>query len=226
MKPIDNRMEIQYFLTQTLAPYIEDWETASLCDYEDALDEIYGYCNDNRTYDISNGVEKFCLVPKDSNRMWVLKWAKNDACNKEYELYQLAIRRGIQQFFPETIKCGSFYNKTFYLQRCIDCSVYELNFNVEDSYRKKAKTSYYATSKIWRRMEKAFDKADKGYGYNRGLNRVWASMALVIYGKKACKELCNFLYDYTINDLHDSNIGYLNNKPIILDFCGFHEESW
>lgn len=61
-------------------------------------------------------------------------------------------------------------------------------------------------------------------GYNRELDYTWAAMALVIYGKTVCKKLCNFIQENKINDLRDANIGYKNNKPIILDFSGFEND--
>ena len=70
-------------------------------------------------------------------------------------------------------------------------------------------------------MDKCFKKAAPNGRYARNLDPLWAKMALVIYGKKLCKTLCEFIIENKINDLHESNIGYKNNRPIILDFSGF-----
>jgi hypothetical protein len=32
----------------------------------------------------------------------------------------------------------------------------------------------------------------------------------------------NFIEDEEINDLHRGNLGYLNGRPVILDYSGFH----
>ena len=46
-------------------------------------------------------------------------------------------------------------------------------------------------------------------------------MALVIFGKKLVKSLCEFIVENDINDLHENNIGYKDNLPVILDFSGY-----
>jgi hypothetical protein len=45
--------------------------------------------------------------------------------------------------------------------------------------------------------------------------------ALTLYGKRAVKEFCEFVIEERINDLHESNVGFLNGKPILIDFCGY-----
>lgn len=60
--------------------------------------------------------------------------------------------------------------------------------------------------------------------YRHPLDKTWAARALVVYGKRKIKALCQFIKDEGINDLHGHNIGYLNGKPILLDFCGYYGE--
>ena len=69
-------------------------------------------------------------------------------------------------------------------------------------------------------MDNCFYQMKRG----RELNPLWASMAIVLYGKRKCKALCKFIIENSINDLHYSNIGYLKDKPIILDFSGYHRD--
>ena len=94
-----------------------------------------------------------------------------------------------------------------------ECSRYQ-----EQKFDRIGKT---ASIKIMRKMEKEFQKASGG-GWGRSLNARWAKVALVIYGKRACKTLCDFIVKHNINDLHENNIGYKNGKPIILDFSGYN----
>lgn len=219
MKPIDNRLELHKLIC---ALDISDYGMAQEYDLECALADYFANIRARvYTYDVHNGASKFCLVPTDPNKMWVLKWALDDSCETEERLYYDACQRGIEMFFPETHYMFSYMGGVFYIQRKVDNSCYNLPYSKVQEYREIAKTSCHSKSQIWKRMEKKFDKADYGRGYDRGLNWTWANMALTIYGKKKCKALCDFIVEHEINDLHDSNIGYLNNKPIILDFCGY-----
>lgn len=222
MKPIDNRNELYKLIC---ALDINDYGTAQDDDIGRALANYFGDA-DKYTYNVYNGASKLCLVPLDPNKMWVLKWALDDSCETEEKLYYDACQRGINSFFPETHYMFSHRGGIFYIQRKVDDSCYDLPWEKIQEYRKIAKTSCQSKSQIWKRMEKKFDKADCGRGYDRGLNWTWANMALTIYGKKKCKALCDFIVEHKINDLHDSNIGYLNDKPIILDFCGYSDSEW
>lgn len=62
----------------------------------------------------------------------------------------------------------------------------------------------------------------KGGRYNRYLEDIWAKMVINLYGKKVAKALCEFVQENGINDLHNENIGYKNNRPVILDFSGYY----
>jgi hypothetical protein len=64
------------------------------------------------------------------------------------------------------------------------------------------------------------NKAARGH-YARTLSHVWMASALTLYGKRAVKEFCEFVIEERINDLHESNVGFLNGKPILIDFCGY-----
>lgn len=222
MKPIDNKLELHKLI---YALDMEDYGTAQDNDIECALADYFGDIN-KYTYDLHAGASKFCLVPTDPSKMWVLKWSLDDSCEKEETLYYDACERGLEVFFPETHYLFSHKCGMFYIQRKVDNSCYNISYDKVQKYREIAKTSCRSKSQIWKRMEKKFDKADCGRGYNRGLNCTWANMALVLYGKKKCKALCDFIVEHEINDLHDSNIGYLNDKPIILDFCGYSGDEW
>lgn len=71
-------------------------------------------------------------------------------------------------------------------------------------------------------MKKGFYITDSDY--NRELDSLWSRMVISIYGKKMCKSLCDFIRENKINDLHCHNLGYKNNKPIILDFSGYYRD--
>ena len=55
---------------------------------------------------------------------------------------------------------------------------------------------------------------------------LWTARAYQIYGKKFMKKFAELTNTYGINDLHQGNTGYLNNRPVLLDFAGYHRESF
>lgn len=53
-------------------------------------------------------------------------------------------------------------------------------------------------------------------------NTIWQTDVLSYYGEKKFKKFFNFI-DGNINDLHDGNLGYIGEKPVIFDYSGFEE---
>ena len=52
--------------------------------------------------------------------------------------------------------------------------------------------------------------------------RDWFLFVYATYGKEFCKRFINWANDNKVNDLHDCNVGFLHNKPIILDYAGYN----
>lgn len=53
-------------------------------------------------------------------------------------------------------------------------------------------------------------------------DREWLEAFLHCYGLEKLKALNAFCRDFHISDLHGNNIGYLNGKPIIIDWLSMH----
>ena len=69
--------------------------------------------------------------------------------------------------------------------------------------------------KIYRKShENAYD------GYR--ISNAWYARAYQIYGKQFMRKFERFTRQHRIGDLHNSNVGYLGQMPIILDFAGYH----
>ncbi len=49
----------------------------------------------------------------------------------------------------------------------------------------------------------------------------WTSSALRVYGKRFMRKFEEFTCVCKVNDLHSANVGYLHNKPIIIDYAGY-----
>ena len=173
-------------------------------------------------YRVCDGASKLCIVPKHAD--FVVKWSTTyltlgdyDEAYDEVLIYKKAVKAGLEMFFPKTEVLCIVNGVIFVIQEKIDFSVLHTPCEKEDKYGYKTKT---VSKAIIDKMDTCFCSIERG----RSLDSTWASMAIVIYGKKKCKALCKFVVENGINDLHHSNIGYLKDKPIILDFSGYHRE--
>ena len=188
-------------------------------------DDSYDVSEKLRRYDrnladqisVSDGASKICFVFK--NKPFVIKWSTYGykEAMEEVEIYNRAMAQNLAKFFPKTAFLIHVNGIDFVAQEKIDKSVSECNRQDVQKFQRIAKT---ATDKIVFKIEREFGRA--GNGYHRSLNHDWAKMAIVLYGKHACKALCEFVVANSINDLHGRNIGYKDGRPIILDFSGYH----
>lgn len=166
---------------------------------------------------VSDGASKICFVFK--NKPFVVKWSTHGykEAMKEVEIYQKATAQELEKFFPKTAFLVRINGIDFVVQEKVDKAVSHCDRTDVKKFQRISKT---ATDKIVIKIEQEFQKA--GNGYHRSLDHNWAKMAIVLYGKRACKALCDFVIANNINDLHSHNIGYKDGKPIILDFSGYN----
>lgn len=166
---------------------------------------------------VADGASKICLIIPGNS--YVVKWSTGhyEEAMREVEIYQAAIQAHLEKFFPKTEFFISINEVNYVIQEKIDFSVSNCDYK---NLRKFSQISKTALDRTARKMEREFRKASANFA--RCLDTQWAKMAIVLYGKKACKALCDFVIAHGINDLHDSNIGYKNGKPIILDFSGYN----
>ena len=163
------------------------------------------------------GASKTCIVFIKQDV--VIKWSSfGDEAEQEVKMYEQAKAVNLDKFFPKTEVLCIHNGVVFVRQEKIDFSCREINDRTARKFERISKT---ASSKTVKKMDRQFKKADHGAGYRRDLDEIWAKMAIILYGKKACKALSDFVQENGINDLHQSNLGYKNGKPIILDFSGY-----
>ena len=78
-------------------------------------------------------------------------------------------------------------------------------------------------------MEGASDKEKKksrelcSKAHIENLPARWLCDALEYYGLKKVEKLLTFIYDEDIDDLHSSNLGYKDGRPVIIDYAGYYE---
>lgn len=183
-------------------------------DIEDTLYERFGYSN----VDCSRGASKECIIFK--NEPFVIKWCKychQDEAVKEVQIYERAMQAGVAKFFPPTASLCCHNGLTFIIQTKVDCSVDGCDYKTMKQYKTRYRT---ASPKIMAKIQTCMYKASEGECARR-LNTTWMMACLVLYGKRAVKDLCDFIIAERINDLHEGNIGWKDGRPVILDFCGY-----
>ena len=173
-------------------------------------------------YQVADGASKMCIIIKKAD--FALKWSTGhdyesdfDEAYDEVLIYQRAVKAGLEMFFPKTQIFCTYNGINFIVQEKVDFSTYTIPASKENRYAHKTRT---VSPAVIEKMGNCFYQMRRG----RELNSLWASMAIVLYGKRKCKALCKFIIENSINDLHGSNIGYLKDKPIILDFSGYHRD--
>lgn len=175
-----------------------------------------------KDYQVADGASKMCIILKGAN--FVIKWSTCynnesgfDEAYDEVLIYEKAVKAGLEMFFPKTEVFCTYNGITFVIQEKIDFSTFDIPMSKVNRYTHKTRT---VSPAVIEKMDNCFYQMRRG----RELNPLWASMAIILYGKRRCKALCKFIVENNINDLHDSNIGYLKDKPIILDFSGYHRD--
>lgn len=203
----------------------EEWIDFFQENAETFLDD-FKYCDDmsrllkdrmgkqGKNWELQHGCSKWCFVDKTSNI--VIKWSNSIHYNemeKECLLYKLALEKGIECFFPKTELLVMIEDVGVYIQERVDLQLSSLRYVNRKELEKK-----HGTVK-----EEILQKASRGM-YNSP-DWTWLRMAISFYGKKKIQELGKFTKEHRINDLHDSNVGFLHGRPVLLDFSGYRRSS-
>lgn len=185
------------------------------------MEVIQSYGDDSMRYipntTLRTGATKNCLVFKQED--FVVKFPKRGnrfdkitECQMEVDLYQDAEKFRVQPVLLPTFYLGkNSADIPFYIQKKIDYSVWE---TPRDSSIKYVKMTQAINNDILSKVQSSF------LSYS-SINITWLKMVWLIYGEKFMRSLEDWMNQNQINDLHESNLGYRNHKPVLLDFSGF-----
>lgn len=126
-----------------------------------------------------------------------------DYCEAEANKYERAEEEGLAQCFAKTKKIGDIDGYPIYMQELADIykSIdYQSSHTEEDS-----------------RQVSSICNSNNFYMFNIE----WLSDAFHYYGEKIFHKLLEFIRTVGINDLHDGNIGYIGNRPVLVDYSSF-----
>lgn len=174
----------------------------------------------------AGGCSKYVLYFQDYP--FVLKMDSIDSdgerggeCEREVELYEKAVELGLEKFFPKTELFCYLGDVPIIIQEKVDFSDCNIPSAKAHEIERIARLGLH-DKLCYKIMDYLRDNADFRV---RNISSRWLSACVRLYGKKVVFELEKFIIDNRINDLHGNNVGWLNSKPVILDFSGYWRSS-
>ena len=170
-------------------------------------------------YKIGYGATRVAIIPKHYSQ-YVLKfnfdsvWCSDkgdsspsmDYNATEAEIYKRAVDKELDCLFAK-VEAGGFVDG-------IPCVLQERVDNVGNVNPVKA----------WETLSKHGISCDSYE--DLGMSAELAGVIVENYGEDVYYEFCRFCEDNRINDIHNQNWGYIDGAPVILDYAGYHENSY
>lgn len=128
-----------------------------------------------------------------------------DYCEVELYFYNLAKENHLEKFFPETELIGYVGGRPIYIQA------------KGKTWRDTDTSSLVSHEDITNAQRSLKEKGPM----TLKLSTDFSALVIKVYGIYDLMKLNKFILQNDINDLHNSNIGLIDNKPIILDFSGY-----
>ena len=202
---------LEYEIATTLVEALVEYGlTEHLAQYGKHSTESWFWDNNLRDagFWASGGASKVCIGHGDLCG-WVIKVGYTervayDYATVEYNVYCSAEEAGLARYFPKTIYLGEFGGRAFYVQEYAKCD--------EDT----------VSSDWYERLRDKYDEIGEFYD----ADMLWDAIDEMNTDEKAylCfhnQELCDFLMENEVGDLHEGNFGYINGCLVIVDFSGW-----
>lgn len=192
--------------------------------YDDFSD--YCYLGKHRLkYTVSNGATKTVILFEDMDNSclagledWVIKFDKcynAGYCGREAALYEHFQRKGFEHFLCPIYYGGTIDGYPFYI----------------------AKRAWVEPDYIQKETYKQYEYEYEQYWHGAGNDRLWdefqdiepeefVELMFKHFGvdSEAVDDLVELLVNHDVNDLHNENIGILDNEPVLIDYSGYHDE--
>lgn len=164
----------------------------------------------DRKFRLDNGAVKYCIMSDLFFSDYVVKFCGEDFdyCEREYTNYLAAVDRELGQFFPYTDFLGELNGLKFYIQERAVCDSEYVNSVWYESLRESYEGAYedededFINSRIWDAVDDLED--------DERLQMIYA-----------VQDLEDFINEYRINDLHEANFGFIDERLVIIDFSGY-----
>ena len=212
---------------------------------------LEGQYNDEMDNNISlyTGATRGCLV--DSTYDWVIKFdidedALGSGCEREIKIYSAAQKANLEQYLSEVIDLG-VYTHTIDFYELYDIEqAYNFYEEPGDAFNigfNRIKDELGEIHPITISIHLfAYRRADHFFSSNSNISKEEKNIACSIasplrsrylsiavdfirfYGVEEYKKFSRFCMEKSINDLHFSNIGFINGSLCLIDYSGYHSE--
>lgn len=183
---------------------------------EDKLYEIGEY-----SFKLTWGATRLVIIPQEKFLDYVIKVPfhnKKDYCNIETNLYNLAVKEGLELFFAaEEYVCDYSSNHIYIQERaeidydyCIDImrDYYLVHYDEDDYYEQDEYLN--------------FDDYVMSLASRDGYQPLDSLLIGLFDADDQYKMLYDFIKDNQINDLHYANIGFRDGLPLFIDYSGYN----
>ena len=131
-------------------------------------------------------------------------------CKVEAQVSKCAEEEGVIRCFAETYFLGTAGDYPIYAQE--RCAIFcDEESSRRESYKKRTKSDYDSLREVRERVD-FYDCDDN-----------WLLDFLIYWGEEILQRLANFVFEHSINDLHNGNIGYRKGVPVLVDYSSFHD---
>lgn len=194
-----------------LLEYLNSLEDSSI------MDAIIEFCDDNDSYDWASGVTRIAVWHKDWD--FVIKIPREDTttdhCAIEVQHYESAKKYHVEriclpiELFVTLDNGTKLYKQTRY------------SFDTRTGYDKDY--HHYLNRRSCTGNHAITRKVFISCRWLSRADMKWLERIIQLYGKKFMRSMEAWLDENKINDLHNCNTGWYKNRPILLDYAGFHD---
>lgn len=164
----------------------------------------------------ASGASRICAI-FPAERM-VIKVPRMESCREDYCEREMKNYESAKQYRVERILLPT----TFIGENARGCKMYAqpmYDTAMGDFYGRKRDRMVEKLHGL-QDVERQQKILEGCFDYCR-INRYWCARVTQLYGKKFMRSFEKWTHFAKINDLHEGNVGWLNGKPIILDYAGY-----
>lgn len=134
-----------------------------------------------------------------------------DYCLTEVLTYKAAKKIKLDNFFAKERIIGNINSTNIYIQEKIE--PYSIVFG-------KSSTPIKTTPEDLNNFDNLLYEFD---GISMDIPEDWLLSAMLYHGKAKTSRFIDFIQENRINDLHEENVGFIEDKPVIFDYSGYYE---
>lgn len=153
-----------------------------------------------------------------------------DYCEQEEAIYNKAVALGIGDMFAGTIRIANVHGYPIYASEKAE-SYSQVNYgssSSSDTVRNifsSINKCEVEESELYQIGEQFMGECDEMEDFSSPdrMNLEFLGYMIKYYGKGKVRTLCEFLYENKLNDFHSSNVGFIGDSPVLIDYSGFFE---